>query len=591
MKTIQKWLCAFLALFAVLLLMAACENTATPTQPTGNEADPTDPVVKDENAIYLIGPEIAGKSDYSLVYSEDDENAREQALLLRDAFLEVGVRIRVVSDERDQEGKEIRMGKTNRVSAWEERPGYKTAWIDRDEAGNLTVSGNLRYGAQALAEYVRSLGTDTVSPMPESLFGAYLPQGVAEAPEYTGSGTVAHFDSYEESGSHYLIITGATRQDYADYTAMLATKGYTCFYQTQPNGNLFETWTDGATILTLSHIAYRDVATIDYKTESLGDVMYMSISVDTVEKSALPARQADRTGAVAVQLTAVDTACGYVVRLSDGRFLVFDGGMPDQARTIYDILTQQNELEGEPVVAAWFLTHGHVDHIGAINKFMERYYDRVKVETFVHHLPGYAIYNGKNTVEKQPEEVAEDLLTRSILYYASIGTYYPDAQIVVAHAGQRFEYGSIGVDVLFTTENIYQKQMYDTNMSSVIYSLEGPGGRMILLGDAQDIQCPTLNCIYGSSLKCDLVQVAHHGYNGGNAEMYKSMGAKYAIWPNSYEIVMERKLHIASATPRNKFSYKTVTYNLIPHTGDDWIVLREDMAASELKVYDAKLTG
>ena len=241
----------------------------------------------------------------------------------------------------------------------------------------------------------------------------------------------------------------------------------------------------------------------------------MSIAVDNVENSALPAREEEIEKITEVQITSVGTACGYVLRLADGRFVIFDGGMPEQSRAIYDILKSQNVLEGEPVIAAWFLTHGHQDHIGAPLKFIERYQDRVEIETFVHNLPAYVIYNEKNTAEKKPEVESENLYYQSEMYYSKIEAFYPDSDIVVAHAGQRFEYGDIDIDVLFTTENIYKKQMYDTNMSSVVYSITGSSGRMIILGDAQDIQCPTINAIYPDFGDVDMCFA--HLWAGNNA--------------------------------------------------------------------------
>ena len=149
---------------------------------------------------------------------------------------------------------------------------------------------------------------------------------------------------------------------------------------------------------------------------------------------------------------------------------------------------------------------------------------------------------------------------------------------------------TLTVDVLFTSENIYGKQMLDTNMSSVVYSITGKTGRMIILGDAVDIECPMLNAIYGSTLKANVVQVAHHGYNGGNAEMYASIGADYAIWANSYDAVLENALHIQSKNKRNKFDYKTVKCNIIPSGGAP-IILSENMMKNDVMDLDVGLTG
>ena len=201
------------------------------------------------------------------------------------------------------------------------------------------------------------------------------------------------------------------------------------------------------------------------------------------------------------------------------------------------------------------------------------------------------MYYEKNTWESSSSDPdkhyteANGLLERSETYYDVISKSYPNANIIVAHAGQRFEYGDLDIDVLFTSENIYRKEMWDTNMSSVSYSVTGKTGRMIVLGDSVDITCPMINAIYGSSLKCNLVQVAHHGYNGGNAEMYASMDADFAIWTNSYEVVMARGLYLKSSTPRNKFDYTTVSANIIPKMGPDDIILSSEMTKDDIIQY------
>ena len=415
------------------------------------------------------------------------------------------------------------------------------------------------------------------------------------APLYNGGGTVEVRDSFDKSNSYSITVHQATREDYTGYTALLQKEGYERHASTEANGNIFETWTDGYTILTMSHIAYTDPATIDMKTESLGDISYICIGVDCIENSALPTAEPQIETLTTTQITAAGTQCGYVLRLANGKFVIFDGGMPDQCDDIYDILMSQNVREGKPVVAAWFLTHGHIDHIGAVISFVQSYAKEIEVEAFVHHLPAYEQYYGLNTWEassSKPDkhyEEADGLYERSGIYYDSIQAMYPDADIIVAHAGQRFTFGSIDIDVLFTPENIYRKQMFDTNMSSVVYSITGSTGRMIILGDSVDITCPMLNAIYESSLKCDLVQVAHHGYNGGNKEMYESMDAEFAIWTNSYDVVLSRGLHKSTSTPRNKFDYRTVSANIIPMIGYDNIILSEQMTADQIREYWGKL--
>ncbi|MBO5415028.1 MAG: MBL fold metallo-hydrolase [Clostridia bacterium] len=415
----------------------------------------------------------------------------------------------------------------------------------------------------------------------------HVPYGYA--PLYDGSGEVEFIDSFAPSESHYIIVHNATQADFNEYTEKLSTRGFRCYAATTANGNLFETWTDGYAILTLSHIAYTDPATTDsaQKSPSVGEVEYISIAVDCVDNSALPTKEADIEKITRVQLTTIGTQCGYVIRLCDGRFIVFDGGLSENAANVYDIVVDQNVLDGKPVIAAWFITHFHTDHIGAANQFMLSYSNKVEVQSFVYNIPGDELYIDKNTAEGIPNDEDVNMRGRGYTFYERAEKYYPDATIIVAHAGQSFVYGDICVDVLWTTENHYGKDIIDTNQTSVMYSVTGNSGRMIILGDQQERGCAMLDAIYGSSLKCDLVQVSHHGYNGGDEAMYANMNADYAIWSASEEEIKADKRH--SQNSRNLFDFKTVTYNIAPSESGSPVILYDGMTKAELAAYDIGL--
>ena len=532
------------------------------------------------------------KSTYTIVYPNGDETARNQATILKNGFQSVGITVPITADTAAVGGKEILIGKTNRPLSANDPSYYLNAYSGCDENGNLAILGNLSAGVDTLINYLENITMVSRDvEIPQFLFGFSTPKGYGNLPEYKGGGTVELNMSFESSKSYYLYVHNATNADYEQYTNLLKTEGFECHRSFKSNGNFFSTWTDGYNILTISQISYLDPATTDHKTASNGNVRYMCIAVDCTDNSELPPMEPDIKTVTTQQITALPVGLSYILRLSDGRFVIFDGGQNEEhTDALYRQLCLQNVREGKPVIAAWMLTHGHSDHIEGMFSFIRKYHDSVVVENFVHNLPGTQVYVDKNTGEIDPAKESTALRNRSTNYYVYVPQYYPNANIIVAHAGQQFLYGDIKIDVLFTSENLYKKQMLDTNASSVVYSINGKTGRMIILGDAVDPECAVLNAIYEDDLRCDIVQVAHHGYNGGNVNMYESMNADYAIWANSLETVLDRNCHIQSINKRNQFNYKSVIYNFIPSVADGFLTLSEDMTEADLAALDAGLT-
>ncbi|MBO5845524.1 MAG: hypothetical protein J6Q77_02645, partial [Clostridia bacterium] len=528
------------------------------------------------------------KSGYRIVYENGNDKAAELANSLKLSLYDAGITVSVVDDSADEAPFEILVGNTNRdLSEYDSGKDFKSAVIKRDNEGNIALTGDFALAGQMFEKFVTRLyldgkGINLIEPM----FGSFFPDGIGRAPDYKGSGEIEWFNSSPLSGSYYMRIHDATKKDYNDYIATLKAEGFEEYYSTTSNGQLFSTWTDGYNIINLSYISYFDEFETDWNQGDLGDISYITVGIDCIENSALPEMSPEIKTLTTPQITTVSS--GYVLRLADGRFVCWDGGVDAYADEIYKIITDQNVLPGKPVIAAWFMTHNHTDHMGVIHTFARKYGKQVEIQNFVHNMPGVALIEDKFNWEVNREQDLPSYIARLDVYYNLLSGACPDANIIVARAGQRFLYGDIAIDILFTVENMYKKDLYDGNGASMITSITNlkTEKRMIETGDASITCCALLSGIYEDELKCNIIQVPHHGANGGHYDMYSYAAADIAIWTTYCNADNEFQV----TNGRCWFDYRTVVYNVIPSSGQN-VTLTESMTLDDVAPFNRVVYG
>ncbi len=402
------------------------------------------------------------------------------------------------------------------------------------------------------------------------------------APAYEGVGTEELVYAFDDYRSYYVYEHGAGEKDFLDYCKKLENEGFELYSSKKSNGNLFSTYTDGDNIVNVAFVSYKDIDKYIVR-----DVSYVLISVDSVRNSTLPCKAEAYEKITTVQVTT--NSVGFIVRLEDGRFLVIDGhvGADEHVDLIYEELCRQNVRGGKPVVAAWLFSHAHGDHVGAFIGILNRYSEDIEVQTVVHNFPGESLYMPyKNHMEGIPNSEGEKMSNRSRDIYRLMKEKVPNGRYVIAHVGQTFEYPGVKFEVVMTSEHLYNKQMIDTNMSSVVYLLTMPGGKLLALGDAVDAAAKIMRNIHGKELKSDVVVIAHHSYNGGDEEMYYNTGAKAVIWSNTLDTMIRRNLIGAIA---NHFDTNSVKYNFIRPVDEKLMTLREGMTSEEIERFAPKL--
>ncbi len=230
-------------------------------------------------------------------------------------------------------------------------------------------------------------------------------------------------------GSWSAVYVNTTENEYNTYLETLKAAGFSEHQSSTQNGNLFATYQNEKTILSVNYIAYNKT---------------VRIAADPKSTKALFDATADTVGGVTPQLTQWNGVAGFLIRLSDGRFIVYDGGMPYESNydTLYDQLVAQNQNGTKPVIAAWIFSHMHNDHVGTFVEFTTKHAAKVEIQSLVLNIPSYDIYTQNGTVPAAS-------MTEYIGYLKdAIATYCSGANIIIPHAGQTMYFADAAVRVM-----------------------------------------------------------------------------------------------------------------------------------------------
>ena len=207
-----------------------------------------------------------------------------------------------------------------------------------------------------------------------------------------------------------------------------------------------------------------------------------------------------------------------VYTLSDGSFLIYDGGYREDGEFLIDFLEENNVRHEKPRIAAWVLTHSHGDHYFAMTEIAEKYAHRITVEDFVVNARAKA-YEFEQYESYLGEHFASKGLPR-----------FEGARLVRPHTGQKLCYRDAEIEILNTQEEIlpgHFRWLNETAIVSRVYL----GGQSVMMPAAAelgvDVMIPT---IYGDALKSDILQQTHHGFSGGSYTFYDLCRPEVAFW-------------------------------------------------------------
>ncbi len=353
------------------------------------------------------------------------------------------------------------------------------------------------------------------------------------------------FTSHDMGDGCMLIVTnGMKRDDYDSYKALIA-KSYTLHAENTIGDNLFATYKNEKAVINT------------YFTPATGDIR---TTIEPLTETALPVydTEADYKVVTTPLLTQIgvedksqpidetQNGMSYVFRLSDGRFIVYDGGFGYSGadpEKIHDTMEAQAPNPDKIVIAAWIITHAHGDHNAAFYTFVDDYIknkgDKITVQNVIRNTPhNDDIGNSNASISNANKQRSAESTLKAL-----------GANIVKSHPGQVFKFADAKITVLYNLEMFFPRAFRYFNTSSTVTKFELGGQTFAMLGDCSEDASGILVKNYTSKeLACDFVQVAHHGYAGGTTPLYRAIDPTYVLWPMGSNHYNQFKDH-----PRSEF--------------------------------------
>ena len=362
-------------------------------------------------------------------------------------------------------------------------------------------------------------------------------------------------------GTYGVIIENATPEEYGAYLDKLAKAGYQTWSTNEIVGNKFA-------------VLYTDKYTVNTGYYNNKEVR---VIIEPFGEDTLPTKKSDAAPVTTSQISMIGVEGIYngeyqqngmciIYRLSDGSFVIVDGGHHGNsgiyANNIIKALREQSKdyakTDKDITIAAWIISHPHTDHFGTLmneyKQFTKFNFERIMVNFW----PEAAFTNAQNTTSSFATGKYANY-NKTVSVAKEIGVDY-----VVPHVGQVWWFGDTSFEILYTIESYLPKVATGFNTSSIVFrsttmDASGKSTTAIITGDATGHALAVCNKMYKNNLKCDIVQVAHHGGGTGGANndtksAYALMKPSVILWPvgqNHYSTVAANTYNHALLADQN----------------------------------------
>jgi len=202
----------------------------------------------------------------------------------------------------------------------------------------------------------------------------------------------------------------------------------------------------------------------------------------------------------------------YVITTKGGEVIVVDGGLPEDAPHLKEVLKSKGSK-----VSAWFITHPHSDHVGALTSIINEGLDGITIENIYYNFADMDFY-------QRNEPYRADTVVAAIAAFEKL----PSATLHITQKNEIVTVDNVTVKIL---NNPYLITHNAINNGSIAFRMEMGNKRILFLGDmGKEAGEMLTNEVSPEELKADYVQMAHHGQYGVDRNVYEMIKPTVAMW-------------------------------------------------------------
>ena len=317
--------------------------------------------------------------------------------------------------------------------------------------------------------------------------------------------------AHDAGGENYVIdVSSTNKEDYENYLKLLESEGFEKYVDNGENGLdnrvYTATYTKDNLVLTVNYIA------------SISKV-YISVSENQALSEHLFYKEEYVSDNIEGKKTTLsmmemyDFGNSFVIQLKNGHFIISDGGVQQDMIYLLEYLEKLAPEGQKPVVDAWFISHAHSDHNGALASLTSDtdLLQRIYIDGIYLSMPNNEALAAVNSTNMMKNMMM--IQTLPSFAKASDGS---NTKLYRPQTGQKYYFCDVVVDIMHTQEQLPTEDYanMDLNDSSMWTMFHIDKQKFMLSGDADKGSMSIVMRTYPKEyFAMDIYASFHHNLN------------------------------------------------------------------------------